>query len=82
MTEIQKLVIDRVEHLVDRANHFAKLGDASMREFFLAEARILTMVMDGADDIFQMQYHRYASDSFGVQFELSHGDSELMFGGV
>ena len=82
MTETQDLAIDRVDHLVDRANHFAKLGDASMREFFLAEARILAMAMDGADDVFQMKYHRYASDSFGVEFELQHGDEELMFGGV
>jgi hypothetical protein len=29
-----------------------------------------------------MTYHRYTSDSFGVDFELTHGDEELMFGGV
>ena len=82
MTETDNLAIDRIEHLVDRANHFAKLGDNSTREFFLAEARILAMVMDGAEDVFKMTYHRYTSDSFGVDFELTHGDEELMFGGV
>jgi hypothetical protein len=29
-----------------------------------------------------MKYHRYTSDSFGVAFEITHGDNELMFGGV
>ena len=82
MTETDNLAIARIEHLVDRANHFAKAGDSDMREFFLAEAKIQAMVMDGADNVFKMTYHRYSSDSFGVDFELQHGDEELMFGGV
>jgi hypothetical protein len=82
MTETDNLAIDRIEHLVDRANHFAKAGDSDMREFFLAEAKILAMVMDGADDVFKMLYHRHQSDSYGIDFEITHGDPELMFGGV
>ncbi len=82
MTETDNLAIDRIEHLVERAAFHAREGDDSLKEFFLAEAKILAMVMDGADNVFQMKYHRYASDSFGVDFEITHGDPELMFGGV
>jgi hypothetical protein len=82
MTETDNLAIARIEHLVDRAAHHAKLGDDRLKEFLLAEAKIQAMVMDGADRVFQMRYHRYASDSFGVDFEVTHGDEELMFGGV
>lgn len=82
MTETDNLAIDRIEHLVERAAFYAREGDESLKEFFIAEAKILSMVMDGADDIFRMKYHRYASDSFGTDFEITHGDPELMFGGV
>lgn len=82
MTETDNLAIARIEHLIERAAHHAKLGDDSIKEFLLAEAKIQAMVMDGADDVFKMTYHRYSSDSFGVDFELTHGDEELMFGGV
>lgn len=82
MTETDNLAIDRIEHLVERAAFHAREGDGSLKEFFLAEAKILSMVMDGADNVFQMKYHRYVSDSFGVDFEITHGDPELMFGGV
>jgi len=82
MTETDNLAIDRIEHLVERAAFHAREGDDSLKEFLLAEAKILSMVMDGADQVFQMKYHRYTSDSFGVAFEITHGDNELMFGGV
>lgn len=38
--------------------------------------------MDDGEELFVMKYHRYISDSFGVAFEIDHGDPELMFGGV
>lgn len=82
MTEADNLAIDRIERLVERAVYHAGLGDRATEEFLLAEAKILAMAMDGADDVLQMRYHRYASDSFGVEFEVTHGDPELMFGGV
>ena len=82
MTEADNLAIDRIERLVERAAHHAKLGDEAASEFLLVEAKIQAMAMDGADDMLQMRYHRYASDSFGVEFEVTHGDPELMFGGV
>lgn len=82
MIQTYNLALERIEHLVDRAAFFAREGDDSLKEFFLAEAKILSMVVDGADNVFQMKYHRYASDSFGVDFEITHGDPDLMFGGV
>lgn len=82
MIQTYNLAMERIEHLVDRAKYWEKQGDKAMAEFFFAEGKILAMAMDGADDVFQMQYHRYSSDSFGVEFEITHGDPELMFGGV
>ena len=82
MTEIDNLALDRIEHFIDMAKYHADSGDYDLKEFLLAEAKILAMVMDGADNVFQMKYHRYASDSFGVDFEITHGDPELMFGGA
>lgn len=76
------LAKERIKHLVARAQYWERLGDTSLAELFYAEGQILAMVMDGADDVLLMQYHRYSSDSFGVEFEITHGDPELMFGGV
>lgn len=80
--EIQKIVLEQLVYLTERAIHHEKLGDKNLKEFFLAEAKILAMVLDGADDLAVMTYHRYLSDSFGVTFEQQHGDPELIFGGV
>lgn len=82
MIQTFNLAMDRIEHLIDMAKDHSERGDNDTKEFLLAEAKILAMVMDGADDVFQMKYHRYASDSFGVDFEITHGDPDLMFGGV
>ena len=82
MNQIHNLALARIEGLVDMATRYANLGDESTKEFLLGEARILAMVMDGADETFYMTYHRYSSDSYGVVFELEHDDPELMFGGV
>jgi len=82
MTETDNLAMGRIEHLVDRAKYWEKQGDQSLAEFFYAEGKILAMAMDGADDVFQMLYHRHQSDSYGIDFEITHGDPELMFGGV
>lgn len=82
MTQIENLAIARIEYLVDRATFFAKNGDNDLKDFFLSEAKTLTDVMSDGSDILWFQYHRWNSDSFGVAFELQHGDEELMFGGV
>lgn len=82
MIQTYNLAMERIEHLVEMAKVHDDNGDEDTKEFLLAEAQILAMVADGADVIFQMKYHRTISDSFGVVFELTHGDPELMFGGM
>ena len=82
ISEIQKIALERIDYLTKRAIHHEGLGNKSLKEFFLAEAKILAMTMDGADNLWTMKYYRYLSDSFGVTFEQQHGDPELMFGGV
>lgn len=82
MNEVQNLALDRIEQLFERAAFHAERGDVELTETLLAEAKIQAMVMDGADDVIHMRYHRYVSDSFGVEFEITHGDPELMFGGI
>lgn len=82
MHPTHNLAIDRIERLVEMAAIHDKNGDESTKEFLLAEAKILATVMDGADDVIHMTYYRNLSDSYGVDFEITHGDPELMFGGV
>jgi hypothetical protein len=82
MTNFADLATNRIEHLVERAVYHANLDDDLTKELLLVEAKIQATAMDGAEDLVFMRYHRYASDSFGVVFELNHGDAELMFGGV
>lgn len=76
------LVLDRIECLVRRAKHLKKRGETEVQEFLLEEARSLASSVDGGEELFVMKYHRYCSDSFGLDFEIVHGDPELMFGGV
>jgi hypothetical protein len=82
ISEIQKIALERIDYLAERAIYHEKFGDKNLKEFFLAEAKILAITIDGADNLWTMKYHRYLSDSFGVAFEQQHGDPELMFGGV
>lgn len=83
MNPALNLALDRIECLVRRAKHLKKHGEESLSEFLLEEARLLATSMDNEDEeLFVMKYHRYCSDSFGLDFEIVHGDPELMFGGV
>lgn len=82
MNPTLNLVLDRIECLVRRAKHLKKHGEESLSEFLLEEARSLASSVDGGEELFVMKYHRYCSDSFGLDFEIVHGDPELMFGGV
>ncbi len=82
MTAVNDLAMERIEYLVTRAQHFSDLGDTKTMLLLMADAEELASSMDGGNDILTMTYHRYLSDSFGVEFEQSHGDPELMFGGV
>ena len=81
MTAVNDLAMERIEYLVTRAQHFSDLGDTKTMQLLMADAEELATSMDG-DEVLTMTYHRYLSDSFGVEFEQTHGDPELMFGGV
>lgn len=78
MNPTLNLALDRIEHLVRRAKYL----EGSVSELLLDEARSLASSIDAGEELFVMKYHRYCSDSFGVEFEIVHGDPELMFGGV
>ena len=83
MNPTLNLALDRIEHLVKRAKYMKKRGESEVSEFLLEEARLLAASMDNEDEeLFVMKYYRYSSDSFGIDFEITHGDPELMFGGV
>ena len=83
MNPALNLVLERIEHLVNRAKLLKRCKEESLSLLLLEEARSLASSMDNDDDsLFVMKYHRYCSDSFGLDFEITHGDPELMFGGA
>ncbi len=82
MTSLEDLAMERIERLIDRAKTYRDCGEDAIADTLIEGARELAAEMDGDDGSFVMRYHRYASDSFGVAFEIDHGDPELMFGGV
>jgi hypothetical protein len=83
MNPALNLVLERIEHLVNRAKFLKRRGEESLSDLLLEEARSLASSMDNDDEqLLVMSYHRYSSDSFGLDFEITHGDPELMFGGV
>ena len=82
MTDVNNFAMERIELLCVQADKLGKRKRFAERELLLKEAHCLARTMDDGLDILVMTYHRYKSDSFGVSFELQHGDPELMFGGV
>lgn len=83
MNPTLNMAIDYIEHCISRARLLKKRGDDDLSKLLLAKARMLASSMDNDDEgLIFMRYHRYHSDSFGVEFEITHGDPELMFGGV
>lgn len=83
MNPALNLALEHIEHLVNRAKLLKRSGEEDLSDLLLEEARLLASSMDNDDDsLFVMKYYRYSSDSFGLDFEITHGDPELMFGGV
>ena len=82
MNQSENHVLERIELLVEKAAHHSLQGEGDISDLLLVEARDLAEVMDVSRDLFFVTYHRHVSDSFGVDFEILHGDPELMFGGV
>jgi len=84
-SNLVELASDRLEHLVDQAVAHHNAGNELNKQICMAEASELAKALDGddvSDEVFYMIYHRYESESWGVEFEIAHGDEELMFGGV
>ena len=80
---LEELACDRLVELVDQAAWHQNHDNEIDKLICLAEASELKDAMDDEDyDVLYMTYHRYLSESFGVEFEQEHGDEELMFGGV
>lgn len=83
MNPALNLALEHIEHLVNRAKFLKKCGEEGLYDLLIEEARSLASALDNDEEqLFFMRYHRYSSDSFGVAFEITHGDPELMFGGV
>ena len=82
MDQLHNLAMGYIEHMVERASHHSNMGEEESTQLLLTEAENLAKAMNGEEDMLWLRYHRYASDSFGVAFEIDHGDPELMFGGV
>ena len=81
--DMTSLACERLEHLADQAAYHQNHGSEVDKLLCVAEMRDLSKSLDSEDEeLFFMMYHRYLSDSFGVDFEIDHGDEELMFGGV
>jgi len=80
-----ELACDRLEMLTDQAALHQRDGNDLEKLVCIAEAQELSDALDSddaSDEILYMTYHRYVSDSWGVDFEIEHGDPELMFGGI
>jgi len=84
-SDLVEFACERLDMLTSQAALHQNVGNELNKLVCLAEARELAEALDSedrADEIFTVIYHRYASESFGVDFEVDHGDPELMFGGV
>jgi len=78
-----ELACERIECLTDQAAAHQNAGSELDKIVCMAEARELAEVLDSNDDqVLYMTYHRYLSENWGVEFEIDHGDEELMFGGI
>ena len=81
MNATDNLSMSQIELYIDRASYFQEEGDIELCEFFKTQALELTDQLDNGE-LLTLTYHRQLSDSFGVEFEITHGDPELKFGGI
>ena len=78
--EISELASSRIIDLVDQLSVLQDAGDKVTMALLHDEIKSLTTAMDTDEEILVMTYHRHLSESFGMVFEVEHGDPELMFG--
>ena len=82
MTQFETLLLQQLEYYAERILFFTEAQpDKELEMFFRGEAAAL-LAVENEDEIMALTYHRHLSDSQGVVFELEHGDTELMFGGI
>ena len=78
--ELSELASTRIIDMVDQLSVLQDSGDKVSMAILHEEMKSLTSALDADDEILAMTYHRHLSESFGMVFEVEHGDPELMFG--
>jgi len=78
--ELSELASTRIIDMVDQLSVLQDSGDKVSMAILHGEIKSLTSALDADDEILAMTYHRHLSESFGMVFEVEHGDPELMFG--
>lgn len=74
---------DRIISLVDQYVYHIEAGNEVNASLIKAEIRDLASHLDNDDyQFFWQSYFRNLSSDYGVSFEITHGDPELMFGGI
>ena len=78
--ELSELASTRIIDMVDQLSVLQDSGDKVSMAILHEEMKSLTSALDADDEVLAMTYHRHLSESFGMVFEVEHGDPELMFG--
>ena len=78
--ELSELASTRIIDMVDQLSVLQDSGDKVSMAILHEEMKSLTSALDADDEILAMTYYRHLSESFGMVFEVEHGDPELMFG--
>ena len=78
--ELSELASTRIIDMVDQLSVLQDSGDKVSMAVLMGEIKSLTNALDTDEEILAMTYHRHLSESFGMVFEVEHGDPELMFG--
>ena len=78
--ELSELASTRIIDMVDQLSVLQESGDKVSMAILHEEIKSLTHALDADDEVLAMTYHRHLSESFGMVFEVEHGDPELMFG--
>jgi len=77
---LHDLIKQRLVDIVDQAYLLQNQGMDEEKQLMIEEGRQLASL--GDEEVFYMTYHRYHSPSYGLVFEIEHGDDELKFGGI
>ena len=81
MTQVELLIQQQLEFYAKKAEE----TEGTESEFWVQQGfDLLRDYKAETEDegLFTCTYFRYESESFGVTFEVEHGDPELMFGGI